>query len=64
MNAKYNSGTANKVNTVEKAKPQTMLAATGPHNRLSPPMPKAKENRPPMVVVVVMMMGTTRRREA
>ena len=29
-----------------------MLAATGPHNRLSPPRPKANEASPPMVVLL------------
>jgi hypothetical protein len=60
----YSSGTINNVSTVENAKPHTILDATGPHSKLLPPRPNAKENKPPIVVVVVMSMGTTRLRAA
>ena len=62
MKNRYSTGITNSVSTVEKASPQTMLEATGPHSSDCPPRPMASENRPAMVVLVVMTMGTTRRR--
>jgi len=49
---------------VEKASPQTMLAATGPHSSDLPASPKASENSPAMVVPEVIRMAITRRRAA
>ena len=64
MKKRYSTGITNSVSTVEKANPQTMLAATGPHSSDFPANPNASEDKPAMVVPVVIKMAMTRRRAA
>lgn len=51
---------ANRVSTLEKARPHTMAVATGPQIKDFPPKPKARDIKPEMVVKLEMQMGTTR----
>ena len=63
-NSRNISGIANNVSRLEKASPQTIAVATGPHISDSPPSPSASDDNPAIVVKVVINIGMTRRRAA
>ena len=60
----YTRGIIRSVSMVENPIPHTIVLATGPQSKDSPPSPIAREERPAIVVNEVINIGTTRRRAA